>query len=121
MNDQLVGFAFPFRIGGGGISPASDFEKIEQNVRHLLSTRLGERAMLRTYGGGVHQRVQEPNDTTLRAIIKHEMEQALSTFMPEVRLTAPIQLTSTEEELTIIIEYVADPRDVVRRLELQIP
>ena len=42
-------------------------------------------------------------------------------FMPEVRLTAPIRITSNEEELTIIIEYVADPRDVVRRLELQIP
>lgn len=121
MNDRLVGFAFPFRIAGGGITRASDFEKIEQNVRQLLSTRLGERVMLRTYGGGVHQRVQEPNDATLRAIIKHEMEQALGTFMPEVHLTAPIQLTSNEEVLTIIIEYVADPRDVVRRLELQIP
>src|SRR5947199_7502626 len=58
MNDRLVGFAFPFRIGGGGISRASSFEKLEQNVRHLLSTRLSERVMLRTYGGGVHQRLQ---------------------------------------------------------------
>ena len=121
MNEQLVGFAFPFRIVNGGVSRASGFEKIEQNVRHLLGTRLGERVMLRTYGGGVHQRLQEPNDTTLSALIKHEMEQALRIFMPEVRLTAPIRLVAHEEELTIVVEYVADPQDVVRRLELQLP
>lgn len=120
-NPPLLGFAFPFRIAGGGISPASGFDKIEQNVRHLLSTRLGERVMLRTYGGGVHHRLQSPNDATLRALVKHEIEQALRLYMPEVQLTAPIQLSSDEEELTIIVEYVADPRDLVRRLELQIP
>ncbi len=120
-NPPLLGFAFPFRITGGGISRAQDFGKIEQNVRHLLSTRLGERVMLRTYGGGVHHRLQSPNDATLRALIKHEIEQSLRLYMPEVQLTAPIQLSSDEEELTIIVEYVADPQDVVRRLELQIP
>ncbi len=121
VNAPLLGFAFPFRIAGGGISRAQDFEKIEQNVLHLLSTRLGERVMLRTYGGGVHHRLQSPNDATLRALVKHEIEQALRLYMPEVQLTAPIQLSSDEEELTIIVEYVADPQDVVRRLELQIP
>lgn len=120
-NEPLVGFAFPFRIAKGGVRRARGFEKIKQNVRHLLSTRLGERVMLRTYGGGVHHRLQEPNDATLRALTKHEIERALRTYMPEVQLTAPIQLTAHEGELTIIVEYTADPRDVVQRLELQIP
>jgi phage baseplate assembly protein W len=120
-NESLIGFAFPFRIANGGVRRARGFEKIKQNVRHLLSTRLGGRVMLRTYGGGVHHRLQEPNDATLRALIKHEIEQALRTYMPEVQLMAPIQLTAHEGELTIVIEYTADPRDVVRRLELQIP
>ncbi|HJQ24884.1 MAG TPA: GPW/gp25 family protein [Blastocatellia bacterium] len=117
MNERLMGFAFPFRINGG-VKRARDFEKIEQNVRHLLSTRLGERAMLRTYGGGLHHRLQSPNDATLRALVKHEIEQALRLFMPEVQLTAPLQVTAKEEELFVVIEYKASPRDLVRRLQL---
>jgi phage baseplate assembly protein W len=120
MNEPLTGFAFPFRFVGG-VKRATHFEKIEHNVRHLLSTRLGERVMRRTYGGGVHHRLQSPNDATLRALIKHEIEQGLQLYLPEVQLTAPIRLTSREAELTILIEYRADPQDVVRRLQLQIP
>jgi len=121
MNESLIGFAFPFRIVNGGVRRTEGFEKIEQNVRHLLSTRLGERVMGRGYGGGVHHRLQEPNDATLRTLIKHELEQALRLYMPEARLITPIQVTSQGEELTITIEYRAEPRDVVRRLELEIP
>lgn len=120
MSRSLVGLAFPFRIAGGA-RRARDMEKIEQNVRHILSTRLGERVMLRDYGGGVHHRLQSPNDSTLRALVKHEIEQALRLYMPEVRLTAPLKLTSQESELTVVVEYTADPTDVVRRLELKIP
>jgi phage baseplate assembly protein W len=120
MDRPLRGFAFPFRIAGG-VQRATGFEKIEHNVRHLLSTRLGERVLLRTYGGGVHHRLQSPNDGTLRALIKHEIEQAFRLYMPEVQLTAPIRLEAVEAELTIIIEYKADPQEVVRRLQLQIP
>jgi len=121
MTKELTGFAFPFRIKNGGVSRSRGIEKIEQNLRHLLSTRLGERVMLRTYGGGVHHRLQEPNEATLRALIKHEIEQGLRRYMPEVQLTAPIRLASRESELTIVIEYTANPQDVVRRLELHIP
>jgi phage baseplate assembly protein W len=121
MNGDLLGFAFPFRIVGGGVSRAKGFDKIVANVRHLLSIDLGERVMLRTYGGGVHHRLQEPNQGTLRTLIKHEIEQALRLYMPEVRLTTPLQLSAHESELRITVEYKADPRDVVRRLELLVP
>jgi phage baseplate assembly protein W len=120
MTTPLLGFAFPFQIVNGGIARARDFEKIEDNVRHALSTRSGERIMLRTYGGGVHHRLQSPNDATLRALIRHEIEEALRVHLPDVHLTAPIQLESREHELRVVIEFVADPRDVVRRFELRI-
>lgn len=120
MNEPLVGFAFPFRIAGGGIRRAQEAEKVAQNVRHLLSTRLGERVMLRDYGGGVHHRLQDPNDATLRALVKHEIEQALRVYLPEVRLTSPLRLTTQRGELRISIEYTASPEDTVRRLELEV-
>jgi len=120
MNDQLVGFTFPFRIENGGISHCDGTQKIQQDVSQLLSTRLGERVMLRAYGGGIHHRLQDPNDNTLRLLIRREIELALRTYMPDVVLTAPIQLTANEEELHIVVEYAANPRDVVQRLALQV-
>ena len=69
MTEPLAGFAFPFRIAGGRVDRAEGSEKVEHNLRHLLSTRLGERLMLRGYGGGVHHHLQEPNDTTRGAVI----------------------------------------------------
>src|SRR5262245_2358919 len=121
MSAELAGFAFPFRVTGGGVARGRGFAKIEQNVRHLLGTRLGERPMLRTYGGGVHHRLQASHDATLRTLVQREIEDALRTYLPEARLTAPVQVFGQESELTIVLEYVADPRDVVRRLELQVP
>jgi phage baseplate assembly protein W len=119
MKERLTGFAFPFRIAGG-VKRARDFEKIEQNVRHLLSTRLGERPMLRGYGGGVHHRLQAPNDATLRALIQYEIEQALRLYLPEVQLIAPLTLTASEQELRITLEYRADPDEAVRRLQITV-
>ncbi len=121
MNADLVGFGFPFRIAAGGVARAAGLDKVEQNVRHLLGTRLGERPMLRSYGGGVHQRLQDPADGTLRALVKHEIEVALRAYAPDVRLGAPISVSVSEEQLTIVIEYSADPHDVLRRVELQVP
>lgn len=121
MTDELRGVGFPFRIHHGRVRQTAGFDKVVENVRHLLSTRLGERVMLRTYGGGVHHQVQEPNASTLRALIRREMEQALRIYMPEVRLTAPIRVSGRESEMRISVDYKANPRDVVRRLDIELP
>lgn len=120
MSRTLEGFAFPFQMAGGVVRTRG-FDKIAANVRHLLSTRLGERVMLRDYGGGVHHRLQEPNDETLQTLVRHEIEQALRTYIPEARLAAPIEVTFSGHEMNVRIEYAASPKDVLRRLDLQIP
>ncbi len=103
---MAMGFAFPFRVVAGRIQRAEGDEKLKQNIRHLLSTRLNERLMLRSYGGAVHQRVQATNDSTLRSLVRHEVEQTLRLFMPQVRLTAPLHVESEGSQLNITIEYV---------------
>jgi phage baseplate assembly protein W len=121
VTDRLLGFGFPFRIApGGGVLRAEDFDKLEANLRHLLTSRPGERPMLRTYGGGIHHRLQEPNAAPLRALLRHEIDRSLRTYMPEVRLTAPLTVSADGERLTVTIEYAAHPREVVRRLRLEL-
>jgi len=117
--DQLNGMAFPFRITGrratpngvwvGGIDRASGSQKIEQDLIQLLSVRLGERVMLRGYGGGVHRQLQQPNDSTLRTVIRHDIEVALRQFLPEVQLTSPIRVDGRDEQVAVVVEYAARP------------
>jgi phage baseplate assembly protein W len=127
MNDVISGFAFPFRIvrerpsGLGGVDRASGAEKTVQNLRHLLGTRLGERTMLRGFGGGADQLLQEPNNETTRTLFKHDIEQALAVFMPEARLTAPPIVRLEQDGIRITIEYVASPDQTVQRLALTFP
>jgi phage baseplate assembly protein W len=120
MNERLTGISFPFRIKGGVVR-ASGVEKIKANLRHLLGTRLGERTMLRTYGSGIHKHLQEPDNAMLRALVMHEIEEALRLFMPEIELTRAIRISGAEAMLRVTVEYIINPRSEIQRLELQLP
>lgn len=87
---QVSGLAFPFRIdpGTGGIARAAGAEKIRQNIRIVLATRLGERVMLRDYGTRLHSLVHDPNDEALIVLIRRELQQALLAWEPRALVTA---------------------------------
>jgi phage baseplate assembly protein W len=120
--ETLTGFAFPFRIErNGGVVQSVGRHKIEEDVVHLLSVRLGERTMLRDYGGGAYHRREEPNSPALAALVRHEIEVALRTFIPELRLVGPLTVVARESQLTVQIQYTAAPDDVLRRLDVTLP
>lgn len=131
MSERLVGFAFPFRVADADVPPGTprtagvarsvDADKVRDDVAHLLGTRIGERLMARSYGGGIHGLLQEPSTTTMRAIARHDLQQALRLFLPELRIVSPIEVSGEESELRIAFDYAADPRDIVHRLEVTIP
>ncbi|WP_280840173.1 GPW/gp25 family protein [Micromonospora sp. A200] len=113
--------SLPFRISGGRVQQSSGPQKVAEDLRHLLSTRLGERLLRRGYGGGVQHRLQQPNDHTLRTLIRHEIEQALRSHLPLAHLTSPIRLTHDESELTVTFDYVIDSSEVAQRVALKLP
>lgn len=114
----LAGPAFPFAVVGGRVARSTGDDKVSDDVRHLLATRLGERVLHRTYGGGVHHRLQEPQDSTLRTLVRHEVEQALRLHLPRLRLVGPVRVDPTAEGLRVVLDYRLDPGDVVRRVEM---
>ena len=118
---ELTGLAFPFRIERGGVKRSSGLDKIEEDVVHLLSVRLGERTMLRDYGGGVYRRREQPNSPALAALVRHEIEAALRTFFPELRLVGPLSVVARDSQLTVQLQYSASPDDVLRDLEVTLP
>jgi phage baseplate assembly protein W len=117
----LRGMSMPFRVDGGRVRQSAGAEKVADDLRHLLSTRLGERLLRRTYGGGVQHRLQQPNDHTLRTLIRHEIEQALRNHLPQARLTSPIRLTHDESELTVTFEYAIDAGEPAQSVALVLP
>jgi len=96
-NTQVRGMSFPFRVDPhtGGIGVSSGSTKLRENIVHLMLTRIGERPMLREYGGGVTQLLQENVDEGLVAIAQHQFAKAMLRFEPRV-LPQEISLIETE-------------------------
>jgi phage baseplate assembly protein W len=117
----LQGMSMPFRVDGGRIRQSAGADKVADDLRHLLSTRLGERVLRRSYGGGVQHRLQEPNDDTLRTLIRYEIEQAVRGHLPLARLTSPILLTHNESELTVTFDYAIDSSELAQHVALTLP
>jgi phage baseplate assembly protein W len=118
---ELTGVGFPFRIVDGGVRLSRGDQKIREDVRHLLAVRRGERVMRRRYGGGAHDALQEANDETRRALIKHEMEGALREFLPQVELAAPIAVAGSGSEIKVTLRYRVTRDAFVDQLEINAP
>ena len=58
------GPAYPFAIDPqtGGVAWSNGRQKLTDNVRLILTTRLGERPMARDFGTPIHSLVHEPNE-----------------------------------------------------------
>jgi phage baseplate assembly protein W len=115
---EPTGVAFPFRIEGGGVRLSRGDQKIREDVRHLLAVRRGERVMRRRYGGGAQNALQDANDETRRALLKHEIEGALREFLPQVELAAPVAVSGSGSEITATLQYRISRDAFVEQLEI---
>jgi phage baseplate assembly protein W len=106
MIDKIKGVAFPFRIdpATGAVAAASGLDKISQNVRIILGTRVGERPMLRNFGSSLHSLVHEPNDAALADILKNQAQQALLQWEPRI-VAIQAQVEQSEGEVRMRIAY----------------
>lgn len=84
----IRGFAFPFRIdpATGGVQAQSDGDKLRANVIHIIMTNIGERTMRRSYGSGLRQLVQDPNNQVVWAIIQQQIAKSVGMLEPRVLL-----------------------------------
>jgi phage baseplate assembly protein W len=62
-------------------------EKVAQSIRIILDTEPGERVMRPTFGCGLRRYLMKPNTFATRSLIRHDVELALATFEPRIRLT----------------------------------
>ncbi len=84
--DQPTGPALPFRFdpASGGVAMQRGADKVLDDVRVLLATRIGERLMARDYGTRLPALVHEPNDEVLLDIARDQTQAALLRWEPRV-------------------------------------
>jgi phage baseplate assembly protein W len=101
------GPAFPFRIdpSTGGVAWASGSQKVRDDIRVLLSTRLGERPAIRDFGTRIHALVHEPNDEVTADLLRKQAHEALVRWERRVIVTR-VRLDRHEGELRLIINYI---------------
>jgi phage baseplate assembly protein W len=105
--DQVRGFAFPFRIdpATGGVQAASGLDKIRQNLRLIIGTRIGERPLMRQFGTRIPSLVHEPNDSVLADVIQTQARDALIQWEPRVLVTGS-HIEQSEGELRLRLAYI---------------
>src|SRR5947199_8493369 len=76
-----VGFKFPFSVGPNGGVQLSKYEtNIEESVRIIIGTALGERQMRPEWGCRIHDFVFAPNNTSTHTLVAQHVEEALAKY-----------------------------------------
>jgi len=121
MNTRASGFSIPFRIdsANGGVAAQRDHdEKLRENLIHIIMTGLGERAMRRTYGGGMTQLLHDPNNDALRAIVQHQLSKAIIENEPRVQLQG---VAVTQRDGTLFAELTYQVKHNQQAQQLSVP
>ena len=106
-DEQIHGFAFPFRVDArtGGVAATQGADKLRENIKHLLLTRIGERRMMRTYGGGATQLYQENINDGLIAVAQHQISRAIVQFEPRI-LPQEVAVIPQNGTLYLRVRYI---------------
>lgn len=81
-----IGWGFPpsFDAASGGVRMASGIADIEESLRILFSTTLGERIMRPDYGAGLDDHVFEPMNTSRIAYLENLIRTAILYHEPRI-------------------------------------
>jgi hypothetical protein len=104
-----TGLRFPLRPDPvtGNLGTVDGMARIRQSIEQILDTEPGERIMLPGFGCGLRRYLMEPNNLTTRTAMSQDIETALTTWEPRVRLDAVT--VTPDDDLTVLwieISYV---------------
>jgi phage baseplate assembly protein W len=95
---------FPVAVDGRahGLTYAEGPEKVRQSIRIILDTEPGERVMRPDFGCGLRRYLARPNSDATRALIRRDVETALTAFEPRIRLTG-VDVSAGEDPASVAI------------------
>ena len=86
--DQWLGqgFRMPLRPTEGRLEWIGGMDLVRQSIETILDTEPGERIMLPGFGCGLRRYLMAPNTVSTRAAIQQDVETALTTWEPRIRV-----------------------------------
>tara|TARA_B100001094_G_scaffold315809_1_gene356248 strand:- start:239 stop:718 length:480 start_codon:yes stop_codon:yes gene_type:complete len=79
------GLKFPLQISAtGGMSMSSGPDNIEESIRCIIGTAVGERVMRPLFGCRIHEYVFHPNSASTQGLVSFYVREALQKFEPRV-------------------------------------
>ncbi len=79
------GLKFPFQVNAvGGISMSIGADNIEESVRLIIGTAVGERVMRPLYGCVIHEYVFHPNSASTAGLVAYYVREALQKQEPRI-------------------------------------
>ena len=104
-----TGWSFPpaFDDQLKAVRTSYEEQDIDESLRILLSTRLGERIMVPKYGCNLEDLLFSPLDLTLKTLVGEQIKTAILFFEPRI-IVDKINISEgndLEGELLIIIDY----------------
>lgn len=105
-----TGVALDFGVNQNGEIKKSSYEKsIEESIKIILSTKIGERLMRPEFGCRIHELLFAPNSATTQNLAIYYVTEALSKW--ENRILLKNVDANEDEENSIIIEIEYQVRD----------
>jgi phage baseplate assembly protein W len=100
-----VGWSFPVRIGSrGGIALSVHEGNIEESIKLILGTAVGERVMDPKFGSYIHDYVFHPNNPNTASRVAYYAEQALSKYEPRIRDIAVRAHPDARDENVLVLD-----------------
>lgn len=99
------GWSFPLGVsGGGGVAMAEEREGIEQAIRVVLGTAVGERVMRPEFGCHIHDYVFRPNSPSTASLVAYYVKEAITKWEPRVMNVTVKAYPDPQSENTLLID-----------------
>lgn len=89
MTKEIIGrgWSFPPKIGPqGGFMLTHERDELDQAIKIILTTPLGQRVMRPTFGCRIHELIFEPNNSDTAAQARRYVMEAISMWEPRINV-----------------------------------
>jgi phage baseplate assembly protein W len=124
MSQDIIGrgWAFPVKVEfQGGIALTGERNEIEEAIRIILGTPIGQRVMRPTFGSRLHELVFAPNNSQTAAQAQRFVEEALGMWEPRIRVVEVDVHPHPEQDNYLVIEIVYQVKATHDRRSLVYP
>jgi phage baseplate assembly protein W len=106
------GWSFPIKVNAkGGLDWSNGPDRIQAAIWIILSTSLGERLMLPSFGAGIKDYVFESNSAMIRARLQSAIQSALTQWEPRIQLVSVQANPSPDQDSLVLVSINYQIRD----------